>query len=220
MAIVGLALYGSRARQDGDDGADVDLLAVTTDLKLATTVHGKLTVSIFPLDYLIQLARNGDLFALHIVTEAKVLHEEGTIFERVTRAFTYRRDYNREIKLVSDVGWFLTRNKDRFSDEARFNKRMSWCTRTILIARAANQRRPIFSAKKLSEFSGARDVVALIGSKNSSRTDADMVKQFRSFLRAFGTEEPPVPHTLDEQRSLFEADRNVVGLQVIRAVLK
>ena len=220
MAIIGLALYGSRARGDAADDADVDLLAITSDTRPVNTVRGNLTMSCYPLDDMIRGSRNGDLFALHIASEAKVLYDDGGVFQKITAAFKYRDDYDREIKLVSDVGWFLVRNSHRFSDHARFNQKLSWCTRTILIARAANQRRPLFSAAALAEFSGSPDVVTLISSKMRSAVDVGIVDAFARFLRTFGAAAPPVPETLEEQERLFEADRNVAGLRVIRAVMK
>jgi len=220
MAIIGLALYGSRARGDAAHDADVDLLVITSDARPVTTVRGNLTMSCHPLDEMIRGSRNGDLFALHIVSEAKVLYDEGGVFPKITKAFTYRHDYGREIKLVSDVGWFLVRNSHRFNDQALFNRKLSWCTRTILIARAANQRRPLFSAAALAEFSGSPDVAALISSKERSTIDHGILDAFARFLGTFGVTAAAAPETLEEQKRLFEADRNVAGLRIIRAVMK
>jgi hypothetical protein len=45
VAILGLALFGSRARQDGASDSDVDFLRMTTDRKPPFTVRKKLAVS-------------------------------------------------------------------------------------------------------------------------------------------------------------------------------
>lgn len=220
MSVVGVALYGSRAREDHDEDSDVDLLAVTTGGPPAAAVQGRITVASYPVDQLVRIARGGDLFALHIVSEAKVIYETRPVFDSIRRAFAYRPDYSREIRLASDAGWFLARYHDRFHDAAVFNWKVAWCTRIILTARAANERRPLFSAAGLAAYSGSSDVLPLLKNKASREIDAGMVERFRNVLVSLGAAEPPHPPTLDEQRRLFELDRNEPGLSAIRALMK
>jgi predicted nucleotidyltransferase len=215
VAILALALFGSRARDDAAADADVDLLAVTSDRKPATTVRKQLRIPCYPLGEMIAYAGLGDLFVLHVVTEGRVIYEAWPVFERIRRAFRYNGDYAREIRLATDVGWLLARFGDRLSSARVLNARIAWCTRTILIARAAAQGRPVFGARQLAEFCGSPDVVTLIHNKNSGERDPEMVAKFTEVLRAFGAQEPPVPETLDEQKRIFEADRNVPGLRLL-----
>jgi hypothetical protein len=214
MAIIGLALFGSRARQDNDDDSDFDLLAITTDAGPSTVARNKFTLTLCALEHIIGRARRGDLFTLHIVSEGKVIYDTAHVFEQIADAFRYKSDYTREIKLASDFGWLLVRNCERFKDKKEFAKRLVWSTRTILIAMAANQRRPIFSAKKLSEFAGSSDILALIGSKTDLRFDQDKMAKFERFLRTFGVKEPPL-QSLENDEDLFKEDRNVMGLSAI-----
>ena len=218
MSIVGLALLGSRARGDHDEDADVDLLGVTTDPAPTTAAHGRVTMSCYPFDHIVRHARGGDLFALHVVSEAKVIYEAWPVFEEIKRAFTYRPDYSRELKVASDVGWFLARYGRQFRDGKALNEKIAWSTRTMLIARAASQRRPLFSAAALAEFSGSNTVRTLIEFKDSAEIDAQMIDMFRDVLRTFGAEEPPMPRTLIEQKRVFEADRNAPGVRAINAI--
>jgi hypothetical protein len=218
MAIIGLAVYGSRARQDDAADADIDLLAVTTDRTSAAAAHDTLTISSYPLGQIICRAGLGDLFVLHIATEAKVIYEAWPVFEHIQRAFKYKDDYAREIRLASDVGWFLVRYQARFDDTKRFNESMAWCARTILIAMAANHRRPLFSAQLLSEFVDSPDVLTIIKNKDNTNDAPAVVDRFQSFLRMFGAEEPPPARTLEEQKARFDADRNARGSRVVRAV--
>jgi predicted nucleotidyltransferase len=215
MSVVGLALYGSHARGDPRPGADVDLLAVTTDDDAAADVRAQLAIASYPLDRIVRHAARGDLFVLHIVSEAKVLYEAWAVFDAIARAFVYKADYAREIRLASDVGWFLARHAHRFRDGQRFNERVSWCVRTVLIARAAAMRTPVFSAARLAEFSGCDAVRALIDHRRRATVDSSLVGRFAEFLRDFGAAEPVVRASLDEQRCAFEADRNAAGLSAV-----
>jgi len=221
MSIVGLALYGSRAREDHDEDSDVDLLAVTSaGTPRATAAHDHIAIASYPCDEVIGSARRGDLFALHIVTEAKVLYEAWPVFEEMQRAFTYRPDYRREVKVASDVGWFLLRYRSRFPDGRLLTEKMAWCTRTILIARAAGARRPVFSADGLARFSGSPHVAALIRNKGSEDVDGQLLEAFRKVLTTFGAAVPPMPTTLGEQWRTFQADRNGPGMAAVRGLKK
>jgi hypothetical protein len=220
MLMVGLALLGSRARGDHGEDADVDLLGVETGPPARTVVYGRCTLSCYPLDDILRHARSGDLFALHIASEAKVIYEARPVFEHIKRAFTYRPDYSREIRLASDVGWFLVRYCDRFRSGKVLNEKVAWCTRTMLIAEAAAQRRPIFSAAALSEFAGSGAVRTLIEHKDSAELDFGMMETFRGVLRTFGAAEPPMLRTLAEQKCAFETDGNAPGVRAISAMTK
>ena len=197
------------------------MLAVTTaGVPRATAAHDHIAIASYPCDEVIDGARRGDLFALHVVTEAKVLYEAWPVFEEMRRAFTYRPDYGREVKVASDVGWFLLRYRSRFSDGRVFNERVAWCTRTILIARAAGARRPVFSADGLAQFSGSPHVAALIRNKGRGNVEDQLLEAFRDVLTTFGAPVPPLPTTLGEQWRTFQADRNGPGMAAVRGLKK
>ena len=221
MAILGLALFGSRARRDGDGAADVDLLALTTDRKPKFTVKNGVAVSCYPHGLMMYRAGIGDLFVLHVITESQVIYQSSAhaVFDAVKNAFSYKDDYDREIKLASDVGWLLVRYGDRLSSARGLNGRMAWTTRSILIARAAAQRRPAFGARQLAEFSGSPDVLALIENKDSGERDPSLAPKFAAFLRSHGASEPRMPASLLEQKQMFEADRNVAGLRLVERMM-
>ena len=104
------------------------------------------------------------------------------MFDHIRDAFRYRNEYAREIRLASDTGWFLVRSGHRFGDVRSLNRRIAWCTRTILIATAAEQRRAIFSASGLGEFSGSTAVPELIRNKDNVDMDARIIEMFRDVL--------------------------------------
>jgi len=221
VAILGLALFGSRARGDGDEGADLDQLALTTDRKPKFTIQNDVALSCYPYGLMKFRAETGDLFVLHVITEGRVIYQsaELAVFDEVKNGFKYKENYAREIKLASDVGWLLVRFGDRLSSAKRLNGRMAWTTRSILIAKAAAERRPTFGARQLAEFSGSPDVLALIENKGSGERDPTLIEKFAAFLRTHGAPAPPVPRTAREQRQTFVDDRNVVGVRLVQTMM-
>ena len=222
MAILGVALFGSRAREDGGAESDTDLLALTTDRQPSHTARNGVVLSSFPYGLMLHRAGLGDLFVLHVNTEAAVLYQSAAfpVFKTIKDTFRFKDDYFREIGLPSDVGWFLMRFGERLRSARLVNTQMAWVTRTILIARAAAQRQPIFGARQLAEFSGSPDVLTLIENRNSGERDPSMIEKFAQFIRTHGAREPRMPANLEEQKQFFLAERNGVGLRLVGLMLK
>lgn len=216
MTIAALLLYGSRARGDHDDDSDVDLLAI------GASHHGGRpagAIPVYPLDHVLRRARSGDLFALHLVAEGRVVFEREPVFVKLQRAFCFRADYGPVIRQASDVGWFLVHHRDEVADEVRFNQRMAWCAHTMIAARAANERRPLFAARALARYAGSDAVSAVIGAKRDGTVDPTVVGRFREVLAAFGGPEPVALPSLAAERDRFEVARNPAGRVAIRAML-
>jgi predicted nucleotidyltransferase len=217
--LLGLVLFGSRARGDHVEDSDVDLLALVSDGAPAFVTRPGITVSCYPLDQVLRRARSGDLFALHVVAEGKVVYEREPVFARVQRAFCYRSDYEREIRMAANVGWFLLHHCDPAVDGVRFNGRVSWCTHTLIVARAATQRQPVFSATGLGAFADSNAVALLIRSKHRPTVDPALLEMFRSVLKEFGGPEPPALATLAAEGRRFEAVKNPAGVVAVRAMI-
>lgn len=216
MALLGLALIGSRARDDAADTADVDLFAVTSDPAATTRVFGCCTLSSHPYGTVLRRARTGDLFVLHVVAEARVLFETWPVFDSIRDAFTWRPSYAREIRLASDVGWFLVRHWRGFAAPQLVARRVAWCTRTILIARAAEQRQPVFGARQLAARAANGDVLDLLAAKHRDAVTRDVMRRFAGLLLRSGAAPPPALGSLRDERRRFDADRNVVGSALVR----
>jgi predicted nucleotidyltransferase len=218
VSIIGLALYGSRARGDHDQDSDVDLLAITDDSGPRTISAAGTTISCRPHDVVLRRAALGDLFVLNLVSEAVILYEAWPIFEELQQAFRYRDNYDREIGLASDVGWFLLRNAAAFDDAGLLNRKMAWCARTIVTARAANEQRPIFSVGRLADFSGSPELLAVVKNKHRRTIDGAVFHAFQAFLESMGAKESEIARTIEEQRRLFAANRNIAGLRILDAL--
>lgn len=216
-SIVCLLLYGSRARGDHDAHSDVDLTAITSKHAPERVTFGRNATIAYPLDHALRVARSGGLFAYHLVSEAKVVFETEPIFVRIQQAFRFRDDYTPVIRMCSEAGWFLLRHRESAVNPRKFNQAVAWCTREMLIARAATERLPIFSADGLAEFVGCSAVASVIRSKRNAVIEPATVRAFEDILREFGaTERTPLP-PLASADERFRAARNSAGVIAVRA---
>lgn len=216
-SIVCLLLYGSRARGDHDAHSDVDLTAITSNHAPERVTIGRTTTMAYPLDHALRAARSGGLFAYHLVSEAKVLFETEPVFARIQRAFRFRDDYTPVIRMCSEAGWFLLRHQDRAVNTRKFNLAVACCTREMLIARAATERSPVFSADGLAEFVRCSTVASVIRSKRNAVIEPATMRAFQDILREFGASERTSPPTLASAEEWFRAARNSAGVIAVRA---
>ena len=216
-SIVCLLLYGSRARGDHDAHSDVDLTAITSKHTPERVTIGRTTTMAYPLDHALRVARSGGLFAFHIVSEAKVLFETEPIFARIQRAFRFRDDYTPVIRMCSEAGWFLLRHQEKAVNTRKFNQAVAWCTREMLIARAATERLPVFSADGLAEFVGCSAVASVIRSKRNAVIEPATMRAFQDILREFGATERTSLPPLASAEDWFRAARNSAGVIAARA---
>lgn len=213
--VLSVLLYGSRARGDHDPDSDVDLIAVTADGPSGETASGPFQVSRYPLDLLLRYARSGDLFAFQLTAEAKIVSEVQPVLTAMQSAFRFRVDYSPVIRAASDVGWFLLHHCDAVTETARFNRRMAWCTRNILLARAADERLKVFSASALAEYAGFPEVEQIIRTKRRTVIDPFITEHFRHALQDFGHREPAPLDTIQAELQRFRANRNPAGVAAI-----
>jgi hypothetical protein len=212
-----LLLYGSRARGDHDASSDIDVTAITAGETAESVTIGRVTTMAHPLDDALRAARSGSLFAFHLVSEGKVLFESPRVFGQIQRAFQFRDDYTPVIEMCSEAGWFLLHHREKATDARQFNQAVAWCTREMLIARAATDRSPVFSADGLAEFVSRSAVGPVIRSKRSAVIDPAIVREFRGILREFGAPEPTTQPTLSSAEHRFRAARSSAGVIAMRA---
>ena len=154
----------------------------------------------------------------HLVSEGKVVFEREPVFAEIQNAFQFRDDYTEDIRKASDVGWLLLHHRDKALDVVRFNRRMAWCTYTIIVARAAMARTPVFSAAGLANFAEHEGIGTVLRNKRKRTMNLDTVDEFKAFSNKFGTPEPLPLATLWEEWRRFRADRNPAGIVAIRAL--
>ena len=144
MPVVATLLFGSLARADQSEGSDTDLLMISLDGETHHVSIGHLSLFLYPWHALENNARDGDLFVCHLVCEARPLFDPDGYLPKLKEAFRFRSDYMTEIAHATDLGWYLVKYGDELNSH-RQAKRALWCLRTILIARSAERRAPVFA---------------------------------------------------------------------------
>lgn len=215
-----LILYGSAARGENVANSDCDLFAIADSDHHSMIVKNNVNLAVYPFIQCLEMAQNGDLFMMHVVQEGKVLYDRKDYFSLLTTCFQYKKNYAREVASGSDLGWALLQVAHKSNNITLINKRIAWCVRTVLIARTAEEREPIFSASGLAERFNDPAIKDLIENKASDRLDGALLSAFSKFLDKYGKQRPdwiPCDDPVHLSR-LLEMDGNVVGAQTMLLV--
>jgi hypothetical protein len=177
---------------------------------------GHLSLFLYPWHTLERNARNGDLFVCHLVREAKPLFDPDGYLSKLQKAFQYRSDYKAEIGHAIDLGWYLVMFGDELNSHLQA-KGALWCVRTILIARGAERRDPVFAPQLLAEQTQSIAGRDLLTRRHSVRDDTDVRHSLRLFL-----EEETIPAPVGKQADRdafierFRTTSNEVALSTLR----
>lgn len=199
MPAVAILLFGSLARADQSDESDTDLLVVTLDGETRHISVGHLSLFLYPWSTLETNARNGDLFVCHLVCEAKPLFDPDGYLPKLKEAFRFRSDYMVEIAHATDLGWYLARYGDDLNSHLQA-KRALWCIRTILIARSAERRDPVFAPQLLANETNSIAGRDLLARRHGPRDGAEVRHSLRLFLEE---ETISVPFSEQADRAAF-----------------
>ena len=216
MPVVATLLFGSLARADQSEGSDTDLLMISLDGETHHVSIGHLSLFLYPWHALENNARDGDLFVCHLVCEARPLFDPDGYLPKLKEAFRFRSDYMTEIAHATDLGWYLVKYGDELNSH-RQAKRALWCLRTILIARSAERRAPVFAPHLLAEQTRSVAGRDLLTRRHNTRDDAKVRQSLRLFLEEETTSDP-----FNEQAdrtafmNRFKATSNKVALQTLR----
>ena len=185
-----LVIFGSKARHDSEPDSDVDLLGVydgdTVIPKAIDNVH----LFLYPEKQILHLMKSGDLFALHLVKESVTIYGEDVI-NNLFSQFRYKDNYFDEISTARELAMNIVNSYQKIKQVKLANKRLSWCVRTSIIALSANNRDPIFSKRKISEYIAvdgvtSKDVEIMINFKKfSSRLPFSYLSKVVGFFSFF-----------------------------------
>lgn len=219
MSILTLAIYGSRSRGDYTNSSDIDLFAITDEDHYKMIIEGKTNLACYPKYLAEQRAMYGDLFILHICTEAKEIYGDGFDLNHLKDAFKYKPSYNHEKTNAAELAWFLIDLSSKFRNVLLLNRRVAWCVRTILIASAAESREPIFSKESLVKYSGSELTDGLISLKDSSVFNPTCMSELEKFLISLGFYRPNIPNvSLNAYRERFLVTDNEMGLKTLMSL--
>jgi predicted nucleotidyltransferase len=212
-SVIGIALFGSRARGDHSDGSDVDLLLWTSDGSPQHHKEGMLSLSFYARSELLERAANGDLFASHLVHEAVPVWDPRGLLEELRAAFRIKPSYHEIIRNAEDLGYYLLLNTPLI-EPSLLNRRVAWVVRTILIARMIERSKLTFAPSELIEGLGAYEVFPLLAAKDDKDVDQSRLDLLRGFLKRWGVRQHP-PRAATDYEALFRATGNSFGLKTM-----
>lgn len=218
MNIASLIIYGSCARGDNVSTSDVDLLSFVSEGGYRMIVQNKINLALYPRTDAFKMTRTGELFMLHIVREGRALIDFDADFEKLKAEFRFKPSYQTEIEHATALGWALIQLGKNVKNFALVNKRIAWCVRTILIAKAAEREEAIFATQALAQFANDLSITNLIENKNSSSSNLMIYRPFQEFLKKWGSSKVNTKlMNLMDYRNQFQQSGNVVGLKTLKA---
>jgi len=221
MAILSLALYGSRARNDFVATSDTDLFAITDDPIYEMMFSGATNIACYPLDLALSRAKEGDLFFYHLTLESVTMYDPVGYMDQLKAAFVKKDSYRREKKHAVELGFALLSNIGMHTNYFYINKRLAWCFRTILIAKSAEEGVPVFSAKQLAERFKDKDIELLLATKKAKGYLPEVYNLMREKLQRYGAQgESTVPMDILAQLQYFTEQENTMGVKTIETIMK
>ena len=215
--VMGFALFGSRARGDEDAESDYDILVWSEGGNPYTIRLGMHAMAVYPCEYLLRKAEQGDLFASHLAHEAKEIWDPHFLLKALKTRFSPKQSYRREIDLAAQIGRFILQFHHRMPS-ALINRRIAWVVRTILIANAMEIGVPVFATRELASLLYAPEAVPLIALKDDAEFRTDGLIGLDSFLSRWAAPWNEAASTIDEFRTLFAVSENDFGLQTVKSL--
>jgi hypothetical protein len=149
-----LFLYGSHARGDAEETSDVDVLQVTPT-HMAPYAVGRVNVTCYTLEQLFRLARNGGLFARHLVEEAVPLADPQDVLGSLKSAYVGPLSYDGLKKEVCGCAPLLDVAEPQFiQDVDGLSSLVSYLIRTYLYATAFDHGARSFAMRHVVDLLG------------------------------------------------------------------
>lgn len=212
-------LFGSLARGDSSENSDIDILVSAPQGRLVSVKEGDAEIQHTPQETLLEMARRGDLFAIHLAYEAKAISDPSHFFQEFKAQLVIRRDYSKERDWAFTLLSYLRLNKDfEFKPELR-NKRIAWCVRTVLISLLIERGRIIFSPFRLAQEYPDEFVDRLIALRRETDGETFFLDDTLKFLKKYD-QKNVWKYSTAKLEDQFEIDENEVALATIKALKK
>jgi hypothetical protein len=149
-----LLLYGSYARGEQDEASDLDILQLTTN-HTAPYARDNVNFTCYTPEQLLTLAKQGALFARHLVLEGRPLYDPNEFLEDLKAAFTPNTDYERVYSEVVQSIPLLAIDEGAFKEYPyQYCSTASYLLRAFVYAKAFELGVESFSMKKISNLTG------------------------------------------------------------------
>ena len=156
---------------------------------------------------------------LMMLWTAPPLYDPDNCFHALRSTFRLRSSYQREIGLAADLGWLIVHFADTLRRSPLIGRRVTWSTRSILIARSAEAGNPVFSATAFAALAPLPETRRLIAQKDASDLGSTALDDLRRFLTWCGLPDPlPNAREPTDFMNRFEATANAVALHFLASV--
>lgn len=165
-----LFLYGSHARGDAQEVSDVDILQVTPT-HTAPYAVGRVNVTCYTLEQLLRLARQGGLFARHLVEEALPLADPHDLLGTLKSAYVPPLDYRVVKREVCGCAPLLDVSDPQFNENTDgLISLVSYLIRTYLYATAFDNRAKSFAMGHVLNLLGQQRAGSVLSNVRSRRS--------------------------------------------------
>jgi hypothetical protein len=171
-------LYGSYARGDFESSSDVDVLCITTSRKVAPRIDGRVTVHIYDIKDLLATARLGGLFILHLIKEAKPIHDPCAYLKQLAGAFQKPDSYLTNARwAVGSAVALLDVSEALFETAPRpFMHAALFLCRTLVYAEHADRGPFSFSMRDLALTDETASMICRIKDQSISYSDFERIR--------------------------------------------
>lgn len=172
-------LYGSFARGDYGSSSDVDILRITTSRKRTQRIDGRASLHIYDINDLLAMARQGSLFILHLVREAKPIYDPCGYLGYLSAAFQKPDSYTSEARrTVGSASGLLDISESLFdSAPQRFMDATVFLCRTLVYAEHADSGSFSFSLRALAAKDETASMIYELKNRSVSYSDFRRVRE-------------------------------------------
>ncbi|MBO7327786.1 MAG: nucleotidyltransferase domain-containing protein [Lentisphaeria bacterium] len=220
MQLKALILFGSCARGDQQEDSDVDMLAIHDDKIYRIDEYGKLNFSLYSETTLSKMMSDGELFALHLATESKIIYENDECASKLFKTFRYKNSYQSVIDEANILAWTIIKHYYCINKPELCNKRLVWCVRTICAAMAAEQKKNCFSAASIIASVPLDNMAWMLKQKSNVARSPQLLVQMREFLQFYNlkpSEQVALSNDIDTCVNLFK--RGSMGYKFIHSLI-
>lgn len=204
-----IILFGSAARRENGPESDLDILVARDGGSVSSIKKDRVEVQITPMHTLIEDAKNGDLFMIHIAFEGVAISDPSGFFQELKEVCHIRRNYDDERNEARLLACYILSIGGKFDGSYFLNKRLAWCIRTIVISQAVEAGRIIFSPNGLRDFYSKMDIGNLLSLRRSNAHPSTYSESLREFLEMEGAK-GLLHKTSDQLRTeLFQFGRSL-----------
>ncbi|WP_458326138.1 hypothetical protein [Roseobacter sp. A03A-229] len=195
----------------------MDLLVSEDTGSIRSERTGRVEVQYTPKKYLMEMSAQGDLFAIHLAYEAKVVADPDGFFDSFKESLRIKSSYIEEREAASALAAYLLKRKLSRPQIPIRNKRIAWCVRTILISLLLEEGEIVFSPIRLQELYHDKRINILLDARRTKIRTSGYKTALRWFLEEYG-EADFARKGLRELRKDFKQQDNKVAKSTIRSL--